>query len=112
MGLVLAADLLGRGLQRIRGEVDGLADALLPVPKAVRARLVGAVRYAATGAGKRVRPLLLVTVAEMHGAARSAAVRAGCAVGAIHVYSLVHDDLPCVDDDALRHGTPTVHKAF
>lgn len=112
MGLVLADDLLGRGLQRIRGEVDGLFDALLPVPEDGRARLVEAMRYAAIGAGKRVRPLLLVTVAEMYGASRSAAVRAGCAVEAIHAYSLVHDDLPCMDDDDLRHGKPTVHKAF
>lgn len=112
MGLVLADDLLGRGLQRIRGEVDGLFDALLPVPEDGRARLVEAMRYAAIGAGKRVRPLLLVSVAEMYGASRSAAVRAGCAVEAIHAYSLVHDDLPCMDDDDLRHGKPTVHKAF
>jgi farnesyl diphosphate synthase len=69
-------------------------------------------RHAAIGGGKRIRPLLLVTTAEMYGASRSAAVRAGCAVEAIHVYSLVHDDLPCMDNDDLRHGKPTVHKAW
>ncbi len=112
MGLVLADDLLGRGLQRIRGEVDSLFDTLLPVPDDGRAQLVEAMRYAAIGAGKRVRPLLLVSTAEMFRASRSAAVRAACAVEAIHAYSLIHDDLPCMDDDDMRHGKPTVHRAF
>src|SRR5690606_25325653 len=112
MGLVLADDLLGRALQRIQQEIDEAFDAFLVVPGDGRERLVLAMRYAAIGGGKRVRPFLLVTTAEMYGAARSAAVRAGCAVEAIHAYSLVHDDLPCMDDDDLRHGKPTVHKAF
>ena len=112
MGLVLADDRLGRGFQRIRGEVDEAFDSILPIPGDGRARLIEAMRYAVIGAGKRVRPLLLVTVAEMHGASRTAAVRAGCAIEAIHAYSLIHDDLPCMDDDAIRHGKPTVHKAF
>jgi len=112
MGLVLADDVLGRGLQRIQQEVDEAFDALLPVPEDPRARLVEAMRYAAIGGGKRVRPLLLVTVAEMYGASRAAAISAACAIEAIHAYSLVHDDLPCMDDDALRHGKPTVHVAF
>ncbi len=112
MGLVLADDLLGRGLQRVQREIDDAFDALLPVPEDSRARLVEAMRYAAIGGGKRVRPLLLVTVAEMYGASREAAIRAGCAIEAIHVYSLIHDDLPCMDDDELRHGKPTVHVAF
>jgi farnesyl diphosphate synthase len=112
VGLVLADDLLGRGLQRIQGEIDEAFDAILPVPDDTRQRLLRAMRHAAIGGGKRVRPLLLVTTAEMYGAARAAAVRAACAIEAIHVYSLVHDDLPCMDDDAMRHGRPTVHKAF
>jgi farnesyl diphosphate synthase len=112
MGLVLADDLLGRGLQRIQGEVDEGFDMLLPVPDDGRQRLVLAMRHAAIGGGKRVRPLLLVTTAEMYGASRTVALRAACAIEAIHVYSLVHDDLPCMDDDNLRHGKPTVHKAF
>lgn len=112
MGLVLADDVLGRGLQRIQSEIDDGFDALLPVPDDARARLVEAMRHATIGGGKRVRPLLLVTVAEMYGASREAAVRAGCAIEAIHAYSLIHDDLPCMDDDDLRHGKPTVHKAF
>jgi farnesyl diphosphate synthase len=112
MGLVLADDLLGRSLHRIQGEVDGAFDALLPVPDDGRQRLVLAMRHAAIGGGKRVRPLLLVTTAEMYGASRTAALRAACAIEAIHAYSLVHDDLPCMDDDDVRHGKPTVHRAF
>ncbi|MEN7536424.1 polyprenyl synthetase family protein [Aurantiacibacter flavus] len=112
MGLILADDLLGRGLAQVQREVDSAFDAILPVPEDSRARLVEAMRYAVIGGGKRVRPLLVVTVAEMYGASRHAAIRAACALEAIHVYSLIHDDLPCMDDDDLRHGKPTVHKAF
>lgn len=106
------ADLLAEGLQRIRREVDAAFDALMPVPQDARARLVEAMRYAAIGGGKRVRPLLLASVAGMFGVGRNAALRAGCAVEAIHIYSLIHDDLPCMDDDELRHGKPTLHRAF
>ncbi len=112
MGLVIADDLLGRGLQRIQREIDQAFDLKLPVPDDSRASLVEAMRHAAIGGGKRVRPLLLSAVAEMYGVSRPAAVLAGCAIEAIHVYSLIHDDLPCMDDDDLRHGKPTVHKAF
>lgn len=104
--------VLAEGLARISGEIDSAFDALLPVPPDARARLVEAMRYAAIGGGKRLRPLLLVSVAEMYGVQRAAAVRAGIAIEAIHVYSLIHDDLPCMDNDALRHGKPTVHIAF
>jgi farnesyl diphosphate synthase len=112
VGLVLADDLLGRGLQQVQSEIDEAFGAFLSVPDDGRERLLRAMRHAAIGGGKRVRPFLLVTTAEMYGASRPAAVRAGCAIEAIHIYSLVHDDLPCMDDDAMRHGRPTVHKAF
>ena len=112
MGLVLADDLLGRALQTVQREIDEAFDAFLPVPDDSRSRLVEAMRHAAIGGGKRIRPFLLMTTAEMYGVSRSAAVWAGCAVEAIHAYSLVHDDLPCMDDDDLRHGKPTVHKLF
>ncbi|WP_128892512.1 polyprenyl synthetase family protein [Erythrobacter sp. HKB08] len=104
--------LLSAGLVRIQREVDTAFDMLLPVPDDSRSRLVEAMRYAAIGGGKRVRPLLLVSTAELYGVDRDAAVRAACAVEAIHVYSLIHDDLPCMDDDDLRHGKATVHKEF
>jgi farnesyl diphosphate synthase len=64
------------------------------------------------GGGKRLRPLLLAATAEMYGVDREAAIRAGVALESIHVYSLIHDDLPCMDDDDYRRGQPTVHKAF
>lgn len=108
----VADPLLGEALVRIASEVDDLFDALLPVPHDSRARLVEAMRYATIGGGKRLRPLLLTATAALHGVDRSAALRAGVAVEAIHAYSLIHDDLPCMDDDDLRHGKPTVHKAF
>ena len=112
MGLVLADDLLGRGLQRIQKEVDSFFDGRLQVPADGRARLVQAMRYAVIGGGKRVRPLLTVSVAELFGVDRAVALRAGCAIEAIHCYSLIHDDLPCMDDDAMRHGKTTVHLEF
>lgn len=112
MGLRLADSALARSFERIQREVDAEFDALLPVPDDARARLVEAMRYAAIGGGKRVRPLLLSATAGMYRVDRECAVRAGCAIEAIHVYSLIHDDLPCMDDDAMRHGKPTVHCAF
>ena len=107
-----AGNVLADGFRRIQHDVDSLFDAVLEVPDDARARLVLAMRHAAIGGGKRVRPLLVAAVAEMYGVGRATAVRAGCAIEAIHAYSLVHDDLPCMDDDAMRHGKPTVHKAF
>ncbi|MGB3740050.1 MAG: polyprenyl synthetase family protein [Pontixanthobacter sp.] len=104
--------ILTQGLARIQGEIDRCFDELLPVPGDARARLVEAMRYAAIDGGKRVRPLLLAATADMFGTDRDSAVRAGCAAEAIHVYSLIHDDLPCMDDDDLRHGKPTLHRQY
>ena len=105
-------DTLREPLARIAREIDLSFDVLLPVPPDPRARLVEAMRYAAIGGGKRLRPLLLTATAEIHAVDRAVAVRAATAIEAIHVYSLIHDDLPCMDDDATRHGKPTVHRAF
>jgi farnesyl diphosphate synthase len=107
-----ANGLLAEALTRIARDIDGAFDQLLPPPRDPRARLIEAMRYAAIGGGKRIRPLLLSATAGMYGVDRDAALRAGVAIEAIHVYSLIHDDLPCMDDDALRHGKPTVHRAF
>ncbi len=74
-----------------------------PVP------LHDAMRYAVLGGGKRIRPLLVLAAGEATGAPQAALVAAGCAVEMVHAYSLVHDDLPCMDDDVLRRGRPTVH---
>ncbi len=105
-------DVLADGLKRVQREVDSVFDAFLPVPNDTRARLVEAMRYAAIGGGKRVRPFLVISTAEMFGVNRTSAVNAGVAIEAIHVYSLIHDDLPCMDDDDLRHGKATLHHKF
>jgi len=105
-------DLLAGELNRVQRDVDSCFEAFLPVPDDMRARLVEAMRYAAIGGGKRVRPLLVLSTANLFGVTRDAAVQTGTAVEAIHVYSLIHDDLPCMDDDAMRRGKPTVHQAF
>jgi farnesyl diphosphate synthase len=113
MALAGVADtLLTEGLARIQREIDAKFDALLPLPADPRSRLIEAMRYAAIGGGKRLRPLLVTATADMFRVDRDAAVRAGAAVEAIHVYSLIHDDLPCMDDDQTRHGKPTIHRAF
>jgi len=98
--------------RRIGGAVDDLFSFHLPIPADGRARLFEAMRHAALGGGKRIRPLLTVAAARLFGIDEGRAVRAGTAIEAIHVYSLIHDDLPCMDDDDLRRGKPTVHKAF
>jgi farnesyl diphosphate synthase len=104
--------LLSDALARIGQEVDACFDTVLPVPGDPRDRLFHAMRYAAIGGGKRLRPLLVTAVASMFAVDRNVAVRVGSAIEAIHVYSLIHDDLPCMDNDALRHGKPTVHLAY
>jgi farnesyl diphosphate synthase len=104
--------LLRDALARIARDVDAVFDQLLPLPQDPRTRLVEAMRYAAIGGGKRLRPLLLTATAAMYGVDRDAALRAAIAIESVHVYSLIHDDLPCMDDDELRHGKPTVHRAF
>jgi len=106
------SDILKQALAAIQADVDAGFDALLPLPGDARDRLVEAMRYAAIGGGKRIRPLLLTATAEMLQVDRAMAVRASLAIEAIHVYSLIHDDLPCMDDDALRHGKATVHRAY
>ncbi len=89
-----------------------LGDQALPGETARPPRLVAAMRHAVLGGGKRLRPFLLVESATLFGAAHSGALLAGSALECLHCYSLVHDDLPAMDDDALRRGRPTVHKAF
>lgn len=107
-----SGNALAGEIKRVQSEIDSLFDALLPVPDDTSARLIEAMRYAAIGGGKRVRPLLVCSTASLFGVSRDAALRAGAAIEAIHVYSLIHDDLPCMDNDDLRHGKPTLHKAY
>ena len=103
---------LNDAIAQVASEVDALFDTLLAVPDDARAPLYQAMRHAAIGGGKRLRPLLVAATAEIFNVSREVAIRTGTAVEAIHVYSLVHDDLPCMDDDDVRRGKPTVHKAF
>ena len=93
-------------------DIDAMFDALLGVPQDGRAGLIEAMRHAAIGGGKRLRPLLLMTTAAMFQVDRTQALRVGTAIEAVHAYSLVHDDLPCMDDDVTRHGKPSTHAAF
>ncbi len=82
------------------------------VPASAPAGLGEAMRYAVLDGGKRLRPLLVLAAAEAVGGHADAAMRAACAVELIHAYSLVHDDMPCMDNDVLRRGKPTVHVKF
>jgi farnesyl diphosphate synthase len=82
------------------------------VPRDAPAGLGDAMRYAVLDGGKRLRPLLVLAAAKAVQGSREAAMRAACAVELIHAYSLVHDDLPCMDNDVLRRGKPTVHVQF
>jgi len=104
--------LLHDSLTQIAADIDQEFDALLKLPGDARDRLYAAMRHAAIGGGKRLRPLLVTATAALFHVDRAVAVRVGTAVEAIHVYSLVHDDLPCMDDDDMRRGKPTVHRAF
>jgi farnesyl diphosphate synthase len=93
-------------------QVERALEACLPGPATRPERLHEAMRYAALGGGKRVRPLLVYAAGELTGAPQAALDAAACAIECIHAYSLVHDDLPCMDNDVLRRGKPTVHVAY
>jgi farnesyl diphosphate synthase len=87
-------------------------DELLPRADGPEQRLTEAMRYAALGAGKRLRPYFALETARMFELDEAHVLRAACALECIHAYSLIHDDLPAMDDDDLRRGRPTVHKAY
>jgi farnesyl diphosphate synthase len=99
-------------LDAISQQMDARFDRLFAVPEDARAVLYQAMRHATIGGGKRMRPLLVVAACDLFNVDRERALRVACAIELVHVYSLVHDDLPCMDDDDLRRGKPTVHKAF
>jgi len=92
--------------------VDATLDQLLPLHNDVDTRLLEAIRYSTLSGGKRIRPFLVVSGAELFGVSRSFALRAAAAVEMVHCYSLIHDDLPAMDDDTLRRGMPTCHVKF
>ena len=93
-------------------EIDKVLVASIPVRAAGDDRLGDAMRYAVVAGGKRFRPALVVAVAELVGAAHQQALRVGAAIECVHAQSLVHDDLPCMDNDDMRRGKPSLHKAF
>ena len=103
---------LRTAMDRVSGDIDQMFDRLLAVPQDPRARLYEAMRHAAIGGGKRLRPLLVRAASVLFHIDRMPALRVGVAIECIHAYSLIHDDMPCMDDDDLRRGRPTVHKAF
>jgi farnesyl diphosphate synthase len=106
------AGLLDAEAAQVSAEVDDFFRRLLPLTDDSRERLYEAMRHAAIGGGKRLRPLLVVAAAKLFAISRERAVRVGCAIEALHVYSLIHDDLPCMDDADFRRGKLSVHKAF
>jgi farnesyl diphosphate synthase len=106
------AGLLDAEAAEVSAEVDDFFSRLLPPTGDSREHLFEAMRHAAIGGGKRLRPLLTIAASKLFAISRERAMRVGCAIEAIHVYSLIHDDLPCMDDADLRRGKSSVHKAF
>lgn len=108
------ADSFASALAGAAAACEAALDHVLPAPEghAGDARLVRAMRYGVLGGGKRLRAFLVIECAHLFGAGGDGVLRAAAALEALHAYSLVHDDMPCMDDDDLRRGQPTVHKAF
>jgi farnesyl diphosphate synthase len=99
-------------LNEVADRITVALDQLIPAASGPEAQLMRAMRHGALGKGKRLRPFITIEVGRMFGAQEKSLLRAAAAVECIHAYSLVHDDLPCMDDDDYRRGQPTVHKAF
>src|SRR5712691_7113233 len=103
---------LGEYLKETRTLVDNHLRSLMHVGEGCPPALMEAMRYSLLAPGKRLRPLLVILAAEACGGRDAEALDAACAVEMIHTYSLIHDDLPAMDDDDLRRGLPTCHKQF
>ena len=103
---------IAEAVRQTAAEVDRALDAILPTPHGFHGRVQEAMRYAVQAGGKRLRPFLVLETAALFGAPRDRAMRVACAIECLHTYSLVHDDLPAMDDDDLRRGRPTTHKQF
>ncbi|RIJ14296.1 polyprenyl synthetase family protein [Henriciella mobilis] len=99
-------------LTEIADKVTVALDQLIPPAQGPEANLMRAMRHAALANGKRMRPFYVIETGALFDADETALLRAAAALECVHTYSLVHDDLPCMDDDDLRRGQPTVHKAF
>ena len=107
-----SADEFGAQLEIWRVRMEHALAARLPDPTLVPARLHEAMRYSVLGGGKRIRPALLFATARTLGLSEDDVEAAACAIELVHVYSLVHDDLPAMDNDDMRRGRPTCHKAY
>ena len=105
-------DGFGAQLEAWQARMELALSARLPAPDVTPARLHEAMRYSVLGGGKRIRPALLFATARAIGRTEDEVEAAACAIELIHVYSLVHDDLPAMDNDDLRRGRPTCHKAY
>ena len=105
-------DSLHAQLESLRQQIEKTLEVLLPVADQPPQRLHQAMRYSVTGGGKRIRPVLTLATAIALDIAPERLFKAACAVELIHAYSLIHDDLPVMDNDDLRRGRPTCHKAF
>jgi farnesyl diphosphate synthase len=103
---------LPSALREASRTVDEMLESILPAPHGRQARVHEAMRYATFAGGKRLRPFLVLNAAKLFGVATARAARVAAAIEVMHTYSLVHDDLPCMDDDDLRRGRPTTHIAF
>ncbi len=99
-------------LKTVVSHVDTALDDYLPFPGEAPGAIHEAMRYTIFAGGKRLRPVLCIAAAEACGGTETLAIKAACAVELMHTYSLVHDDLPCMDDDDLRRGRPTCHKVY
>lgn len=104
--------VLKPALDRVAADMDRFFDRLLAVPDDPRRVLYEAMRHAAIGGGKRLRPLLVFASCDLFHVDHVPALRAAVAIECIHTYSLIHDDMPCMDDDDMRRGRPTVHKFY
>jgi len=96
----------------LRREMDQALDKAVPLLSGPESRVVEAARYSLLGEGKRLRPALLLATGDMFGLPHTETLPYACALEMIHTYSLIHDDLPCMDDDDLRRGRPTCHKQY
>ncbi|MHC4711856.1 MAG: polyprenyl synthetase family protein [Planctomycetota bacterium] len=105
-------DELSRAITEITALVDEALDGYLGEDEGVAGRLTEAMRYSVFAGGKRIRPALAIMMSEALGGRRGDVLPAACAIEMVHTYSLIHDDLPAMDDDDMRRGKPSSHKAF
>jgi farnesyl diphosphate synthase len=104
--------MLAEALKATGEAVNAELDRLLTLPEGPEDRVFAAMRYTALDGGKRLRPFLVMQSSALFNVSPSSALRVACAIEMVHCYSLVHDDLPCMDDDDLRRGRPTCHRQF